>query len=182
MTKETFTRNHYVCMWETILSSYQWWGHDLITLLANIKKTNPIAVQTFNLLYKKNGKKYLPVPQGNAIKFYQKVNSLLPQGQVVNTTLEVKALRAKNESLEVVESVTMNRYDYLIAIICFMEEFLMLSIKDEKVSSNRNILAAHSDAVNIFMEKDNKTNVTMVRITIPCELVIEYSCKEKVNG
>ena len=65
--------------------------------------------------------------------------------------------------------------DYIIAVLCFTEEFAFLSLKNEKVSSNEEILTAHSDNIDIFIERNKKTESTLVRITIPCELCIEYT-------
>ena len=45
-----FTREYYVSIWESILDSYQWWGHDLISLFPNIRKTNPIVGEVFDNL------------------------------------------------------------------------------------------------------------------------------------
>ena len=53
MENNGFTREYYVGMWVSILDSYQWWGHDLITLLDNIKKTNPVVSEVFDIMYKK---------------------------------------------------------------------------------------------------------------------------------
>ena len=53
MKNESFTSEYYVSMWSSILSSYQWWGHDLISLMNNIKKTNPIVSEVFDKIYKK---------------------------------------------------------------------------------------------------------------------------------
>ena len=70
MKNESFTREYYVSMWATILSSYQWWGHDLVSLLDNIKKTNPIVSEVFDKIYKKSDGTYVLQATDKITKFY----------------------------------------------------------------------------------------------------------------
>ena len=174
MKNESFTREYYVSMWETILSTYQWWGHDLISLLENIKKTNPIVHEVFDKIYSKNNGTYVLQHSDKITKFYQKLNALIPLNEKLYTKLEVKSLKRKNDNISLKENGMLQRMDYLIAILCFIEEFAFLSLKDENVSSNEEILTAHSNNIDIFVERNMSTGITVVRITIPCELCIEY--------
>lgn len=174
MKNESFTREYYVSMWATILSSYQWWGHDLVSLLDNIKKTNPIVSEVFDKIYKKSDGTYVLQATDKITKFYQKLNALIPSNEKLYTKLEVKSLKRKNDNISLKETIMLQRINYLIAILCFTEEVALLSLKDKKVSSNENMLTAHSENIDIFIEKNRKTGITTVRITIPCELCIEY--------
>jgi len=174
MKNESFTREYYVSMWASILSSYQWWGHDLITLLDNIKKTNPIVSEVFDKMYKENEGTYVLQTYDKITQFYQKLNALIPSAENLYTKLEVKSLKRKNDNISLKETTMLERIDYIIAVLCFTEEFALLSIKDKKVSSNENMLTAHSENIDIFIENNRKAGITVVRITIPCELCIEY--------
>lgn len=174
MKNESFTREYYVGMWASILSSYQWWGHDLITLLGNIKQTNPIVSEVFDKMYKKDGDTYVLQLFNKATKFYQKLDTLVPSVERLYTKLEVKSLKKANNDITIKENLMLQRINYLIAILCFTEEFALLSLKDKKVSCIENILTAHSKNIDIFIENNKQTKITVVRITIPCELVIEY--------
>lgn len=180
MEKCFFTREHYVQTWETILSSYQWWGHDLIPLLENIKQTHPVVSNAFGKMYEKTNVGYVAQTFDSITKFYQKLSSLIPKSEKLYTRLEVKALRKKNDNIAINESYVLNRVDYLIAILCFMEEFALLSLNEKNVASTKNMLAAHAENVDVFVERNTKKEITIVRITIPCELIIEYSCSEKL--
>lgn len=174
MKNESFTREYYVSMWATILSSYQWWGHDLISLLDNIKKTNPIVSDVFDKIYPKKDGTYVLQTFDKITKFYQKLNALIPSNEKLYTKLKVKSLKRKNDNISLRENSKLQRMDYLIAILCFIEEFAFLSLKDKNVSSNENMLTAHSENIDIFIERNKRTETTLVRITIPCELCIEY--------
>lgn len=174
MKNESYTREHYVNTWTTILRSYQWWGHDLISLLDNIKKTNPIVPEVFDKIYKKNYGTYVLQNFDKITKFYQKLNTLISPNEKLYTKLEVKSLKRKNDNISIKENFRLQRMDYLIAILCFTEEFAFLSLNDKNVSSNENILTAHSDNIDIFIERNKRTGTTVVRISIPCELCIEY--------
>lgn len=174
MKNESFTREYYVSMWATILSSYQWWGHNLVSLLDNIKKTNPIVSEVFDKIYKKSDGTYVLQATDKITKFYQKLNALIPSNEKLYTKLEVKSLKRKNDNISLKETIMLQRINYLITILCFTEEVALLSLKDKKVSSNENMLTAHSENIDIFIEKNRKTGITTVRITIPCELCIEY--------
>lgn len=174
MKNENFTREYYVSMWAEILSSYQWWGHDLVSLLYDIKKTNPIVSEVFDKIYQKNEAAYVVQTFDKDTKFYQKLNSLIPLNEILYTKLEVKSLKIKNDNISLRENNMLQRMDYLIAILCFTEEFAFLSLKDKNVSSNENILTAHSENIDIFIERNKRAGTTLVRITIPCELCIEY--------
>ena len=99
MKKGTFTREHYVSVWATILDAYQWWGHDLTTLLDNIKKTNPIAVQAFEMLYNKVEDEYVPQTINRATKFYQKLSKLIPGDDRLYTSLEVESPKRKYKNI-----------------------------------------------------------------------------------
>ena len=174
MKNESFTREYYVSMWATILSTYQWWGHDLICLLENIKKTNPIVPEVFDKIYSKNDGTYVLQTFDKATNFHQKLNELIPSNKELYTKLEVKSLKRKNDNISLTENSRLQRMDYFLAILCFTEEFALLSLKDKNVSANENILTAHSENIDIFIERDKRTGTTLVRITIPCELCIEY--------
>lgn len=54
MKNQTFTREYYVEMWKEILSTYQWWGHDLISLLDEIVNDKIRMYKKWNLKMYKN--------------------------------------------------------------------------------------------------------------------------------
>lgn len=174
MKKESFTREHYVGIWSEILSTYQYWGHELITILDEIKKTNPIAVEVFEKMYNKEGDSYVSQTFTRAARFYQKLDRLIPSAEELYTKLRVKSLNRENKNLAIKETLRLRRINYLIAILCFMEEFAMLSLKKSKVFSSENILVAHTENIHISIERDNKTEITVVKIIIPREISIEY--------
>ena len=178
MKNVVFTREYYVSMWESILDSYQWWGHDLISLFPNIRKTNPIVGEVFDKLYKEKDNFYVSCNSNTITQFYQKLDSLIPNSDKLYTKLEVKSLRKQRNNIAIQETTISKRINYVIAVLCFIEEFAFLSLKDKNVSSNKNILAAHSECIDIFIEKNNKIGITLIRITIPCELCIEYYSSE----
>lgn len=173
---KNFTRKYYIDMWNEILTTYQWWGTDLVTLRHNIKETNPIIFEVFDKLYKKQKDTYVPRAINKTTKFYyQKLNKLIPTAEKLNTKLTAKSLNKNNNFITFEEHLVLKRSDYLIAIVCFMEEFVLLNLNDgNMVSETDNILAAHSENIDIFVEYDMTAKKTLVRIIIPCELVIEY--------
>lgn len=174
MKSESFTSEYYISMWETILNCYQWWGHDLSSLMDSIKKTNPIVSEAFDMMYKKDSNTYVLQTFDKITKFYQKLNELIPSNEELYTKLEVKSLEKENDKILFKEAQILKRIDYIIAILCFTEEFALLSLKDGKVSSNKNMLKAHSENIELLIERNNDTQITIVKITIPCELCIEY--------
>ena len=179
MKNGTFTREHYVSVWATILDAYQWWGHDLTTLLDNIKKTNPIAVQAFEMLYNKVEDEYVPQTINRATKFYQKLSKLIPGDDRLYTSLEVESPKRKYKNIQIREKRILKRADYMLAILCFAEEFAFLPMNAPNVSSIKvNRLMAQSDNIVFHVEKDIKTGITRVGIVIPNELTITY-CASK---
>ena len=178
MKTGVFTKEHYVSMWATILETYQWWGHDLTSLLDNIKKTNPIAVQVFNMLYNRREGTYEPKTFERATYFYQKLSKLIPDVKQLYTKLEVKALNKRNKNIAIKESCRIYREDYVLAILCFLEEFANLPLSNSKVSSMENTLTAHSDNIVFKIEKNKHTKITSVKIIIPNEISIKYCCSE----
>lgn len=176
MKNTTFTKEHYLGTWGNILQSYQWWGIDLRSSLNIIRTTNPIVPVVFDKLYKKDDAAYIPQTFSKVRKFYEKLSVLIPNEKYLYTKLVVKAFKKKNKSLETNDAFLISRVDYIIAILCFMEEFALCPLSNRKISSNDNLLTAHSDNIDIFIEHDKKTGVTLVRIVIPNEISIEYSC------
>ena len=179
MKKGVFSREHYVQTWGSILSSYQWWGHDLRHLLKQIKETHPVVPEAFSKMYKEQDGVYSSQTFDSITRFYQKLSSLIPTAENLYTKLEVKALRKQNDNISIKETTMLKRFDYVIALLCFMEEFAFLSLNDKNISSTKNILTAHSENIDIFIERDRRRGRTVVRITIPCELCIEYNCSVK---
>lgn len=116
MKKESFTREYYVGMWSSILSSYQWWKHDLITLLDNIKETNPIVAELFDKMYAKENDSYEHRSSSPITKFYQKLDSLIPANRGFYTKLVVKSLSKKNNGLALQEKMKLKRINYIIPI------------------------------------------------------------------
>lgn len=179
MKKKIFTREHYVQTWRAILSSYQWWGHDLRPLLKQIKETHPVVSEALNKMYNEKDGVYSLQTFDSISKVYQKLSSLIPTAESLYTKLEVKALKKQNDNVSIKETTMLKRVDYVIALLCFMEEFALLPLSDNNVASTKNILTAHSESIDIFIERNRSRGRTVVRITIPCELCIEYNCGVK---
>ncbi len=174
MKESMFTQEYYIDMCSRLLSVYQTFGHDLSNLLENIHKTNPIVTETFDKLYKKVKHNYVLKPVRKIAKFYEKFNSLIPDSEKLYTSLEVKALKRKHSNLALSEKRKLYRVDYLLASLCFMEEFCLLPLNDVALASNDILLSAHSENINIFVRQDPVTHITTIRIVIPGELQIEY--------
>lgn len=178
MKTGVFTKEHYVSMWATVLESYQWWGHDLTSLLDNIKKTNPVTFRVFNMLHNRREGTYEPKTFDRATYFYQKLSKLIPNAKQLYTKLEVKSLNKKNKNIAIKEKCRINREDYVLAILCFLEEVANLPLSNSKVSSMENTLTAHSDNIVFEIEKNKHTNIISVKIIIPGEISIEYCSSE----
>ncbi|MBQ8298932.1 MAG: hypothetical protein IJX99_03565 [Clostridia bacterium] len=148
-------------------------------LMNGIKETHPVASDVLNKMYEKRGDVYSLRTFDSITKFYQKLSSLIPTAEHLYTKLEVKALKKDNDNVSIKETTRLKRVDYIIALLCFMEEFALLPLSDKNVSSNKNILTAHAENIDVFIERNRSRGRTVVRITIPCELCIEYSCSVK---
>lgn len=175
MEEEIFTREYYVSMWASILNSYRLWGHDLTTLLKIIKRTNPSIYHVFNLMYTKENDSYITLQfDEEASFFYKKLSQLLPEGECLYTKLKVKALKQKNNILEFKEELMQQKFNYLIAILCFAEEFAFLPLDNKMITAKHNSISAHSDNIIFCAKKNSKTGLTHVKVTIPNEISFEY--------
>lgn len=168
-----FTRSYYVGLWSEILSTYQWWGRDLVTLLESIKETDPVVVETFWKMYNKTDGKY-SIKTLRGYKFYEILSRFMGSEEELEVSTRVKALKKENALLQMKFEQYSARKDLLIAILCFTQEFANKRADNVSMSRYGNVLTARSDSVDFYAEQDRKRKVTYIRITIPCELCMEY--------
>ena len=168
-----FTRSYYVGLWSEILSTYQWWGRDLVTLLESIKETDPVVVETFWKMYNKTDGKY-SIKTLRGYKFYEILSRFMGSDEKLEVSTRVKSLKKENELLQTKLLECYRRRDILIAILCFTQEFANKRADNVSMSRYGNVLTARSDSVDFYAEQDKKRKVTYIRITIPCELCMEY--------
>lgn len=168
-----FTRSYYVGLWSEILSTYQWWGRDIVTLLESIKETDPVVVETFWKMYNKTDGKY-SIKTLRGYKFYEILSRFMGSEEELEVSTRVKSLKKENELLQTKLLECYRRRDILIAILCFTQEFANKRADNVSMSRYGNVLTARSDSVDFYAEQDKKRKVTYIRITIPCELCMEY--------
>ena len=171
--KNKFTRIYYVGLWSEILSTYQWWGRDLVTLLESIKETDSVVVETFWKMYNKTDGKY-SIKTLRGYKFYEILSRFMGSEEELEVSTRVKSLKKENELLQTKLLECYRRRDILIAILCFTQEFANKRADNVSMSRYGNVLTARSDSVDFYAEQDKKRKVTYIRITIPCELCMEY--------
>ena len=185
--KEPLTKDFYLKTWKTILDAYQWWGKDLMALYDGLQETNPNATKSIEELYDY----FCPNRYEEAIirhynvpnKFYQKLGELIPETDHVYVNLVVKSLKTdKYRDLEFKEQFKQHRMDYLMAILCFAEEYAQNFLGDENIKSSKNSLSAQADNITYLVSRDESSGITKVSITIPKRLEIMYdSCKRPLG-
>ena len=168
-----FTRSYYVGLWSEILSIYEWRWESLSTLLESIKETDSVVVETFWKMYNKTDGKY-SIKTLRGYKFYEILSRFMGSEEELEVSTRVKALKKENALLQMKFEQYSARRDILIAILCFVQEFANKRADNVSMSRYGNVLTARSDSVDFYAEQDRKRKVTYIRITIPCELCMEY--------
>lgn len=168
-----FTRSYYVGLWSEILSIYEWRWENLSTLLESIKETDSVVVETFWKMYNKTDGKY-SIKTLRGYKFYEILSRFMGSEEELEVSTRVKALKKENALLQMKFEQYSARKDLLIAILCFTQEFANKRADNVSMSRYGNVLTARSDSVDFYAEQDRKRKVTYIRITIPCELCMEY--------
>ena len=168
-----FTRSYYVGLWSEILISYQWWGWDISRLLESVKETEPVIAETFWKMYNKTDGKYR-IKTLRGYKFYEILSRFMGSEEELEVSTRVKSLKKENELLQTKLLECYRRRNILIAILCFTQEFANKRADNVSMSRYGNVLTARSDSVDFYAEQDRKRKVTYIRITIPCELCMEY--------
>lgn len=168
-----FTRSYYVGLWSEILSIYEWRWESLSTLLESIKETDSVVVETFWKMYNKTDGKY-SIKTLRGYKFYEILSRFMGSEEELEVSTRVKALKKENALLQMKFEQYSARKDLLIAILCFTQEFASKRADNVSMSRYGNVLTARSDSVDFYAEQDKKRKVTYIRITIPCELCMEY--------
>lgn len=168
-----FTRSYYVGLWSEILSIYEWRWESLSTLLESIKETDSVVVETFWKMYNKTDGKY-SIKTLRGYKFYEILSRFMGSEEELEVSTRVKALKKENALLQMKFEQYSARKDLLIAILCFTQEFANKRADNISMSRYGNVLTARSDSVDFYAEQDRKRKVTYIRITIPCELCMEY--------
>lgn len=168
-----FTRSYYVGLWSEILSIYEWRWESLSTLLESIKETDSVVVETFWKMYNKTDGKY-SIKTLRGYKFYEILSRFMGSEEELEVSTRVKALKKENALLQMKFEQYSARKDLLIAILCFTQEFANKRADNVSMSRYGNVLTARSDSVDFYAEQDRKRKVTYIRITIPCELCMEY--------
>lgn len=168
-----FTRSYYVGLWREILITYQWWGWNLSRLQESVKKTEPVIAETFWKMYNKTDEKY-SIKTLRGYKFYEILSRFMGSDEKLEVSIRVKALKKENELLQISLLHHYRRKDILIAILCFVQEFANKRADNVSMSKYGNVMTARSDSVDFYAEQDRKRKVTYIRITIPCELCMEY--------
>lgn len=168
-----FTRSYYVGLWSEILSIYEWRWESLSTLLESIKETDSVVVETFWKMYNKTDGKY-SIKTLRGYKFYEILSRFMGSEEELEVSTRVKALKKENALLQMKFEQYSARKDLLIAILCFTQEFANKTADNISMSRYGNVMTARSDSVDFYAEQDRKRKVTYIRITIPCELCMEY--------
>lgn len=168
-----FTRSYYVGLWSEILSIYEWRWESLSTLLESIKETDSVVVETFWKMYNKTDGKY-SIKTLRGYKFYEILSRFMGSEEELEVSTRVKALKKENALLQMKFEQYSARKDLLIAILCFTQEFANKRADNISMSRYGNVMTARSDSVDFYAEQDRKRKVTYIRITIPCELCMEY--------
>lgn len=168
-----FTRSYYVGLWSEILSIYEWRWESLSTLLESNKEIDSVVVETFWKMYNKTDGKY-SIKTLRGYKFYEILSRFMGSEEELEVSTRVKALKKENALLQMKFEQYSARKDLLIAILCFTQEFANKRADNVSMSRYGNVLTARSDSVDFYAEQDRKRKVTYIRITIPCELCMEY--------
>ena len=166
-----FTREQYVNLWSEILHMYRYETRDLTFLVKNAEEDSKIAEVFHKMCEEEYGIYRVKKLQGS--KFFEILSRFLGEDANIERSIKVIPLKKENAILEMNSVDITRKVDFLIGILCFTQEFLKMRLDNKKVSKYNNILSAHSEAIDVYMEQDRRRKVTFIRITIPCELCME---------
>ena len=172
-----------------IISSYQWWGVDLTSLLDNIKITDGVAYEAFNYLYAKKRNSYELKDLKTRRLFLDRLQKIILKCETPYVTFDAIPLSGSYQELRYNTNFCQRNYDYVLAILLFSQEFLYKNMrKDNQVTSydyreiNREIktisnihtLSGYNDMSSCIITGDGITRME-ASIIYPNKAIVRYN-------
>lgn len=173
---DKYGKDYYIDKLGVILDFFDYRNSDLKLLLENSKDNNDVLFETIDKLYEYIGHdKYIKRKRNTPSLFYQKINELIPDVEIVYTRFKVKAFNENIKNLETKRCYVMDRLDYVIVVLYFAEQFAFDFIKAENIFCSKYYLRKKSKYIDFSVRYNPNTKVTYTRIIIPDELYISFS-------
>lgn len=184
----------YISVLNEIITTYQWWGIDLTSMLDNIKRTDKTAYDAFYGVYEEKDKEYVLRKLKSRKLFLDQLYRMIPRQDVSYVRINTIPLVRDYDFIRVTDEFQQSTYDYALAIMLLSQDFLFKNINsntevvvnkymknnfDTKKRENSLMLSGYNHRLSCNISSNLKGNME-ASIVIPGQAIVEYNAyKEK---
>ena len=184
----------YISVLNEIITTYQWWGIDLTSMLDNIKRTDKTAYDAFYGVYEEKDNEYVLKKLKSRKLFLDQLYRMIPRQDVSYVRINTIPLVRDYDFIRVTDEFQQSTYDYALAIILLSQDFLFKNINsnvevvvnkylrknfDTKERENSLMLSGYNHRLSCNIFSNLKGNME-ASIVIPGQAIVEYNAyKEK---
>ena len=184
----------YISVLNEIITTYQWWGIDLTSMLDNIKRTDKTAYDAFYDVYEEKDNEYVLRKLKSRKLFLDQLYRMIPKQDVSYVRINTIPLVRDYDFIRVTDEFQQSTYDYALAIMLLSQDFLFKNINsnaevvankymkknfDTKERENSLMLSGYNYRLSCNISSNLKGNME-ASIVIPGQAIVEYNAyKEK---
>jgi len=194
INKGEFMDKKYISVLNEIITTYQWWGIDLTSMLDNIKRTDKTAYDAFYDVYEEKDNEYVLRKLKSRKLFLDQLYRMIPKQDVSYVRINTIPLVRDYDFIRVTDEFQQSTYDYALAIMLLSQDFLFKNINsnaevvankymkknfDTKERENSLMLSGYNYRLSCNISSNLKGNME-ASIVIPGQAIVEYNAyKEK---
>lgn len=194
ISKGEFMDKKYISVLNEIITTYQWWGIDLTSMLDNIKRTDKTAYDAFYGVYEEKDNEYVLRKLKSRKLFLDQLYRMIPRQDVSYVRINTIPLVRDYDFIRVTDEFQQSTYDYALAIMLLSQDFLFKNTNsntevvvnkymkknfDTKESENSLMLSGYNQRLSCNISSNLKGNME-ASIVIPGQAIVEYNAyKEK---
>lgn len=184
----------YISVLNEIITTYQWWGIDLTSMLDNIKRTDKTAYDAFYGVYEEKDNEYVLRKLKSRKLFLDQLYRMIPRQDVSFVRINTIPLVRDYDFIRVTDEFQQSTYDYALAIMLLSQDFLFKNTNsnaevvvnkylrknfDTKERENSLMLSGYNYRLSCNISSNLKGNME-ASIVIPGQAIVEYNAyKEK---
>lgn len=184
----------YISVLNEIITTYQWWGIDLTSMLDNIKRTDKTAYDAFYGVYEEKDNEYVLRKLKSRKLFLDQLYRMIPRQDVSYVRINTIPLVRDYDFIRVTDEFQQSTYDYALAIMLLSQDFLFKNTNsntevvvnkymrknfDTKERENSLMLSGYNQRLSCNISSNLKCNME-ASIVIPGQAIVEYNAyKEK---
>lgn len=194
ISKGEFMDKKYISVLNEIITTYQWWGIDLTSMLDNIKRTDKTAYDAFYGVYEEKDNEYVLRKLKSRKLFLDQLYRMIPRQDVSYVRINTIPLVRDYDFIRVTDEFQQSTYDYALAIMLLSQDFLFKNTNsnaevvvnkymkknfDTKKRENSLMLSGYNHRLSCNISSNLKDNME-ASIVIPGQAIVEYNAyKEK---